>query len=237
MIRRTIGKRNAKRKREPRPPQQKTRRQIAHAQHEAEWQKNRLQRPKRDWYKERITADSPRKPVDGRRLAEDLRRIHSLTGDPIFGHAREVLVAYGLAAGPPLASAKRVWRSLPPHYHSDLEELLESEERQAKKEGRRFSLREAAEEAVASCGVHGASFDSAVDEVRKRYAQARRAGLSMYPRTISGATGRSVKVLADYRDSTWRRPQPDQNGLLPDDRDTRNALYRGEITVRFLGKK
>jgi hypothetical protein len=209
-------------KRQPRPPSHKTKRQAATAQHEIEWEKNRTRRPKRIH-------------VDGRRVAEDLEKLHSLTGDPIFAHACEVLLAYGLADGLPLTSIKPVRLSFPSVDQRDAEEYAEGFECIAEEKRSKFNLTATAEMVVAKCGLPGASFRSAVEEFRKRYAGRKKGSIGAIG-SIEAATERQLKVVAVYGDPFLSKP-PDANGLIPDDRRSRRALYRGAIAVAFLGKK
>jgi hypothetical protein len=62
----------------------------------------------------KTNADS--EPPAGDRLADDLRRLYQLTGDPAFMEAGLALAAYGLAGKKPQRSLNGFWERSSPNY-------------------------------------------------------------------------------------------------------------------------
>jgi len=196
----------------------------------------------RDVYGDEHPPDGSRhEPVDGVRMADDLRRLFGLTDDPIFESALLVLRSYGLDSKSPIRNAQRVRDELD-WERRDAHEYMTGPLAQAQREGRRISIRDVAERAVSGLGIDGASFESAVDELRHWYSNIEKTGKVPRWDANIGDTGRPIAVRpveGKVEPAEHLKEIADLNGWLtvPDCRRWRRQAARGRIILRFLGEK
>ena len=212
-------------------------REQQHEIHRKSWvTKNKPDR--RDVYGDPIVAGEGRRPpVDGRRLADDLRRISNLTEDPAFEYAAKVLSSYGLDRGSPMRSARAIAEAkAETRWLDDLDgalEFMEREKHECERQGRRFSARKSAERLVDEFNLPGTSFESAVDDLRRKFKGFERTGKfrrdgAAFPSGDVGTHFLSVPIDAVGATSPI---------LIADDRMNRQRFFAGKLVVRVLGEK
>jgi hypothetical protein len=221
--------------------QKTSRREAQRAARKATWEHQRKDKQRVDVYGDNIPpGETAKPPVDGRRLSDDLRRLFALTGDPAFERANLVLRSYGLSAGKPTGSARRVrLEKVLSRGDFDALEDMTLIRAQARREGRQVSIRDAGEQVVSRHGLDGASFESAVDDLRRRYRQIERTGAFPGEDPRIGDTGRQIFVCPAGRGvpDHWTRELPDEGMRVPDTRHWRQIASWGYVLVRHLGEK
>lgn len=143
--------------------------------------------------------------VDGRRLVNDLRRLHRLTNDPLLLHAADVISAYGFDKGKPRQAALRVKQA------TDLVKFAAI--RRELPPG--ISNRDAAEKIAAEYGIEGASFDTVVTTLRMAFARDRKNQSSNTEEAGAGSTERYWLIAENGQ-------QPKK---IPDNLEARSKAY------------
>jgi hypothetical protein len=190
----------------------------------ARWEKRR----RVDIYGDDLNAGDSEPPA-GKHLADDLRRLHQLTGDPAFMEAGLALAAYGLAADEPGRSIKRLWKRSSPSYIYAPERVFEL----IRDEG--LSVRAAAAQAVAELELPAASFDAAVKGLSEEYADCLKNGFHMTEEN-AGDVGTVFVVPIEGRDP-FRFGLPRNGAEVPNNLHWRRAISRGDVTVRYSSWK
>jgi hypothetical protein len=181
-----------------------------------------------------------RKPIakgaapDGKKIAIGLRKLHEITGEPLFVQAATALQAYGLAGRSPGRSAERVWESNTPEWLSAPSLMFGLMMDARDKTGKMLTDRAAAAKAVARLGLtapNSKTFDAAVEHLRKRYAKWEKEG---FPQFELGEIGTIFVVPVEGRvpKEAFARCLPKEGKDVPNNLPWRKVIARGDVTVR-----
>lgn len=209
-------------------------REAADASLKTEW--TRKQSIKYDLYNQEVWPGDPKLPdVDGRRLVNDLWRLFTLTRDPIFKHASEVVLAYGLENGSPAQCVKRLQSQVgrASELFLDAVERMCMAQRESIRNKNTFNASREAAELAAEFGLPGASFERVIDKLCDASRAVIKTGKwPTFGGEKLGQTDNSLELTA--ADGSTK---PDLKTLqVADNLEARRRIYSGNCAVRFLGK-
>ena len=221
------------RKREPRPNQNETSRMRASRIYGERYEQTRIRKSLIDEYGDAYQKEKS-VPVDGKKLSEDLRRLHRLTGDPIFLVSRTVLHSYGLDQNAPRRSAKS-FRGMKLDEELAIYKMRRAIER-ARRSGKKLSVRAVVEKCASDLRSH-ASFDTSVQRLLRLYAVAKSKQFKIGP-LLEGDTFAKIHVApVGGLYGPGPTPLPPEGAVFNDTKRWRVMFYGGRVSVRFIGKK